>query len=1258
MPESPWPKLRTTPTLTPVAPDAALPYVELDVSSNFSFLRGASHPDELVTRAAELGYRAIALTDLHSLAGVVRAHEAAKQLNLKLIIGARLQFEDAPELLVWAPHRDAYGRLCRLLTLGKRRAEKGQCQLTLADFLDHQQGLLAAVVLGPRRRLDAPAMSALKDALGPRLSLAASCLYGRDDQTGLQRLIEQSRRWNIPLVATNPAHYHDPSRRMLQDVLCCIRHGCTIAQAGRRLFANAERYLKSPWQMHRLFAQHPSAIARALQIAQQCTFSLDELRYEYPDEIVPQGRSALDHLQQLTWQGARQRYPAGIPDKVRKLIEHELALIGQLRFEAYFLTVHDLVEFARGRGILCQGRGSAANSAVCYCLGVTSVDPARIDLLFERFISAARGEPPDIDIDFEHERREEVLQYIYQKYGRDRAGMTAEVITYRGRSAVRDVGKALGLSLDMVDQMARKLDWWERGTIDPQRLRECGLDPADRAVRQVVQLTAQLLGFPRHLSQHVGGMVMTRGPLCELVPIENAAMPQRTVIEWDKDDIDTLGILKVDCLGLGMLSCISKALGMIREEAMEGKEGIEATERRSDGATEGEERIEQWSNQEVNSILEAQPHGEGTDISRFDCVAKGQGVGQGRLYRDPTNAQRGAVWTHHPDASGSGVHCIQHCGRPCSPESSRLPEVFADRPRLSGGIDDADSDCIGVGTDADQSGGGVIDSRDRSCAARTHQGSGEQTISGCSSPSRNRSFAASHCFPSSLRRSVASSLHLHTIPPEDPAVYDMICHADTIGVFQIESRAQMSMLPRLRPRCFYDLVIEVAIMRPGPIQGDMVHPYLRRRSGQEPVHYPSEAIRGVLQKTLGVPLFQEQAMRLAIVGAGFDAAEADRLRRAMAAWKRRGGLEQFRDKFINGMLANGYSMAFAQQCFHQLHGFSEYGFPESHAASFALLVYVSAWLKRHHPAAFAAALLNSQPMGFYAPAQIIGDARNHGVEVRPMDINASHWDCTLEDSAPRQAPVAQSSRPRDSLWGMGGPALRIGLRQIKGFRQVHAERIVRHRQEHGPIKSIEQLQQRCGLPSTAIGLLARADALGSLGLSRRTAMWESLALEDEPSPLFDAVPVTEPSAGILLPVMPVGQEVMTDYRTAGHSLKHHPLELLRQELRTRDILPARQIQQAPNSHWVKSAGLVLVRQRPATAAGMVFMTLEDETGVINLMVRPTIYQRYRAAARHAGLLQVEGRIQRQGEVVNVVAQRLVDLSGLLEGWSGRSRDFH
>jgi error-prone DNA polymerase len=714
---------------------------------------------------------------------------------------------------------------------------------------------------------------------------------------------------------------------------------------------------------------------------------------------------------------------------------------------------------------------------------VTSVDPVRIDLLFERFISAARGEPPDIDIDFEHERREEVLQYIYQKYGRDRAGMTAEVITYRGRSAVRDVGKALGLSLDMVDQMARKLDWWERGTIDQQRLRECGLDPADRAVRQVVQLTAELLGFPRHLSQHVGGMVMTRGPLCELVPIENAAMPQRTVIEWDKDDIDTLGILKVDCLGLGMLTCISKALEMLNQR------------------------------------------------------------------------------------------------------------------RLPGNDDDAAS---------------------------------------------------------------TGGYQLHNLPPEDPAVYDMICHADTIGVFQIESRAQMSMLPRLRPRCFYDLVIEVAIMRPGPIQGDMVHPYLRRRSGQEPVHYPSEAMRGVLQKTLGVPLFQEQAMRLAIVGAGFNAAEADRLRRAMAAWKRRGGLEQFRDKFINGMLANGYSLAFAQQCFHQLHGFSEYGFPESHAASFALLVYVSAWLKRHHPAAFAAALLNSQPMGFYAPAQIIGDARNHGVEVRPMDINASHWDCTLEDSALRQAPVAppQSSRPNDPLWGMGGPALRIGLRQIKGFRQVHAERIVRHRQEHGPLKSIEQLQQRCGLPSTAIGLLARADALGSLGLSRRTAMWEALALEDEPSPLFDAVPVTEPSAGILLPVMPVGQEVMTDYRTAGHSLKHHPLELLRQELRTGDILTARQIQQAPNSHWVKSAGLVLVRQRPATAAGMVFMTLEDETGVINLMVRPTIYQRYRAAARHAGLLQVEGRIQRQGEVVNVVAQRLMDLSSLLEGWSGRSRDFH
>jgi error-prone DNA polymerase len=755
------------------------------------------------------------------------------------------------------------------------------------------------------------------------------------------------------------------------------------------------------------------------------------------------------------------------------LLNNELALIEQLKFEHYFLTVHDLVRFARSRGILCQGRGSAANSAVCYYLGVTSVDPSKIDLLFERFISAERGEPPDIDIDFEHERREEVIQYLYQKYGRDRAGLAAEVITYRGRSAIRDVGKALGLSLDMVDSMARKLDWWHRGVLNDQQIHETGLDPDDPNVRRVIAVSTELLGFPRHLGQHVGGMVMSRGPLCEVVPIENARMDDRTVVEWDKDDLEELGLLKVDVLGLGMLTCISKAFALV-----------------------------EW--------VEGNP------------------------------------------------------------------------------------------------------------------------------------------------------LQLHTLPAEDPAVYDMICDADTIGVFQIESRAQMTMLPRLRPRNFYDLVIEVAIVRPGPIQGNMVHPYLRRRNGEEEVSYPSEALRKVLHKTLGVPLFQEQAMRVAMVGAGFSGAEADQLRRAMAAWKRSTKLLHFHDRIIQGMLKNGYTREFAERCFEQIKGFGEYGFPESHSASFALLVYASAWLKRHQPAAFAAALINSQPMGFYQPAQIVRDAREHGVEVRPADVNQSDWDCSLEASGQMAAgggPRGCSLSPTGkSEWGAGGPAMRLGLRMIKGLRQADAGRIVAARGRVGRFGSIDQFKQTTGLSRKVLRRLAEADAFASLGLTRREALWEVMKLGDEQMPLYSAL--SSPGRGSLLPKMPLGQQVNTDYATVGLSLRAHPLALVRDVLKSQRIITAVELNQLPHGRWVKVAGLVLVRQRPGTASGIVFVTLEDETGVVNLIIRPQTYDRYRPAARHAGLLQCDGYVERQGQVIHVMAKRLFDRSELISGIEFASRDFH
>jgi len=1055
MPDPPPPKRQPVP-LKP-ADGARLeadahphPYAELHCRTNFSFLEGASHPDELVQQAAEHGYRALAITDTNSVAGVVRSHLAAKEIGLKLLIGAEITLVDASPTVLLATNRDAYGRLSRLITRGRRKAEKGSCLLNFADVAEHAEGLIACVVY----RDGSPEPAALpryRDLFGDRCYLLAELHRGAEDRAHVGRLIHASQTSGVPLVAANDVHYHDRSRQMLQDVLTATRHGCSVAELGLRRFPNAERFLRTRADMYRLFPECPDAVARTVEVADRCTFSLDELRYEYPEELCPPGMTPLEHLSRLTWEGARWRYPKRIPKKIRQLIEHELRLIEELHYEAYFLTVWDLVKFARGRDILCQGRGSAANSAVCYCLGVTSVDPDRIDLLFERFLSKERNEAPDIDIDFEHERREEVIQYVYEKYGRERAGMTATVITYRPRSAVRDVGKALGLSLDEVDAMAKSLENYNENDRLAGRFRESGFDPTTRTARQLRALVQEILGFPRHLSQHTGGMVLTQKPLCEIVPIENASMPARTVIEWDKDDLDALGILKVDCLALGMLTAIRKG---------------------------------------------------------FDLITK-----------------------HH--------------GR---------------------------------------------------------------------------------------------QMTLATIPAEDPGVYEMIQRADTMGVFQIESRAQMAMLPRLKPECFYDLVIEVAIVRPGPIQGEMVHPYLRRRAGEERVDYPDERIRDVLKKTLGVPLFQEQAMKLAIVAAGFTPGEADQLRRAMGAWRRSGVMDRFRQKLLDGMAANGYPAEFAERLFSQIRGFGEYGFPESHAASFALLVYASAWIKRYYPAVFAACLINSQPMGFYAPAQLIANARQHGVEVRPVDVSFSEWDCALEERV-----------------------LRLGFRMVSGLSKSHSDIIVAARAD-GPFAAFEDFARRTRLSNAVLSRLSKADVFGSLTLDRRNAHWQSLPVQ-RVMPLFDGAeeagraetadaepPVTLPAASPL-------SEVASDYQATGLSLRDHPMKFIRPVLDKMRIAKASDLAILPVNRRVKVAGLTLMRQRPGTASGITFVTLEDETGFANLIVRPEIWERYHAAARTATAMLAHGRLQRQDNVIHVLVTRLDDLSEMLSEIDPRSRDF-
>ena len=1027
-------------------------YAELEVTTNFSFLRSASHPAEMAKTAAALGLSAVAVADRNTLAGVVRAHQAANQAGIKLVVGARLDLQDAPSMLCFPTDRTAYGRLSRLITLGRRRAPKGECEIYLEDVFAHSGGQVF-VSLPPPDQETGPDdtytahLHRLREVFGRDVWLAARCRYHGDDGARLWALAQLAVDVNIPLVATNDVRMHVPDRKPLMDVLTCIREHCTIDQAGFRLTANAERHFKPPAEMARLFRRHPEAILQTMVIAERCAFSLDELRYEYPDDEAPPGTTPQAELKRLSWEGAETRYPDGIPAKVSTQIDYELKLIDELGYAPYFLTVHDIVRYARSQGILCQGRGSAANSTVCYCLGITAIDPAEIDLLFERFVSAERNEPPDIDVDFEHERREEVIQYIYAKYGRDRAGLAATVIHYRTRMAVREVGKAMGLTEDTVATLVATVWGWRSDGIERKHIREAGLDPDDARLSLAIRLACELTGFPRHLSQHVGGFVITRGPLSELVPIANAAMDDRTTIEWDKDDLDALGILKIDVLALGMLSCIRKG---------------------------------------------------------FDL----------------------------------------------------------------------------------------------------------------------------------LERHYSRKFDLATVPQGDSAVYDMLCEADSVGVFQVESRAQMTMLPRLKPRTFYDLVIEVAIVRPGPIQGDMVHPYLRRRNGEEQIDYPSEELRQVLEKTFGVPLFQEQAMKIAIVAAGFTPSEADQLRRAMATFRHTGTIHMFEEKLIEGMTANGYERDFAERCFRQIEGFGDYGFPESHAASFALLVYVSAWLKKHYPDVFAAAILNSQPMGFYAPAQLVRDARQHGVDVRPVDVNHSQWNNTLE--------------PLDE----GKYALRLGLRQIKGLPEDAATALTDARTALGrAFTDPAEINRLARLPAPILERLARADAYSSMKLRRRDALWAVRALPPAPLPLFESGENRE-DPKVSLPVMAIGEEVTHDYAALRLSLKTHPLALLRDELDTLRAVPAGQLIHTKDGTKVTVAGLALVRQRPGTASGVIFITLEDETGVANLVVWPKVFERFRRVVMAARLIRVTGRLQREGIVTHVIADHLEDMTHRLRALAG------
>jgi len=1053
-------------------------YAELHCRSNFSFLSGASHPEELVVRAHALGYAALALTDECSVAGVVRGHAEAKRLGLHYIVGAEMKLARAapaeqapgacgaaPRLVLLAMSRRGYGHLAHWITVARRRAAKGE-YLALASDLEGkvpaapmlaglpecQALLVAAEVLAAPAPFEALYAQALwlKTWFGERAAIAVS-LHHRPHDALLVELVERVAALSgLPVVATGAVLMHTRSRKPLHDVLTATRLGRPVGECGFELQPNAEAHLRPRARLATLY--RPEWMEATLERAARCTFSLDELRYEYPLEIVPEGHTPTSWLRRLTEEGAVRRFPGGVPPAVRATIEHELALIAELRYEPYFLTVADLVQWARGRGILCQGRGSAANSAVCYCLGVTEVDPARMNVLFERFVSRERNEPPDIDIDFEHQRREEVIQYVYRKYGRHRAALTGVVISYRPRSALRDVGRALGIDLERIDAVARGQHGFDGREVHAERLRENGFDPAAHHCRLWIELTRQLVGFPRHLSQHPGGFVIAKDDLSRLVPVENAAMDGRSVIQWDKDDLDALGLIKVDLLALGMLSAIRRALAFV---------------------------------------------------------------------------------------------------------AAKLGRPFA----------------------------------------------------------------------------------VQDVPAEDPSVYEMLARGDSVGTFQVESRAQMSMLPRLRPQAFYDLVIEVAIVRPGPIQGGMVHPYLRRRNGEEPVSYPSDEVRRALERTLGVPIFQEQVMQLAILAADFTPGEADSLRRAMAAWKRKGGLGPFHERLVGRMVAKGYERDYAEAIFRQIEGFGEYGFPESHAASFALLVYVSAWLKRHHPDAFLAALLDSQPMGFYAPAQLVRDAREHGVEVRPPCVHASAWDSTLEEAA--GAP--------------GLRAVRLGLNRVSGLAEDAARRIVGARAQ-GVFAGVEDLARRAALDGHALACLARADVLAPLAGHRHRAAWAVAGVDTRPTRLLAATR-TDERAPDALPAPGVAETVLADYRTTGLSLAGHPVALLREQLAVFKVQPATVLRGYPAGRLARASGIVTHRQRPETARGVVFVTLEDETGAVNVIVWPALAEAQRRPLLASTLLTVYGVWQREGDVQHLVARHLVDHTALLQGLAVKARNF-
>ncbi|WP_120078458.1 error-prone DNA polymerase [Aurantiacibacter odishensis] len=1073
-------------------------FVELGLVSCFTFLRGASDAVDLVLTARSLGYDAIGIADANSMAGVVRVHTEAKTLKMRPVIGCRIETVEGLAFLAYPMNRAAYGRLTTLISAGRMATlngewqDKGVCEISMQMLARHAEDVQLVLIPPPgfQENFTVPgwasnvvaldgtlregAVTGMLSDILPHLAaglptlrhLAASYLYIGDDIARIDRLDALARANGLSLLATNDVHYHAPDRRPLQDVMTAIRHKTTVARAGHLLHANAERHLKSPEQMQVLFARWPHAIRAAREVADACEFSLDELKYEYPEEIYPDGMRPQAHLESETWKGAKRRYPSGLPDTVKKTLERELALIGKLDLARYFLTIKDIVDFARSVDppILCQGRGSAANSAVCYCLEITSVDPAKHQLLFDRFISEERKEPPDIDVDFEHERREEVIQHIYRKYGRHRAGLTATVIHYRPRMAIREVGKAMGLSEDVTSALARTV-WGGWGKeVSEKHAAETGMDVTDPHLRRVLKLTEQMVGMPRHLSQHVGGFILTDGPLTETVPIGNGAMPDRSFIEWDKDDIEALGILKVDVLALGMLTCIKKCLDLLED--------------------------------------------------------------------------------HH------------------------------DRP-----------------------------------------------------------------------------LTLASVPREDPETYEMLRKGDSLGVFQVESRAQMNMLPRLRPREFYDLVIQVAIVRPGPIQGDMVHPYLKRRRGAEqvqipapsPDHGPPDELSSILERTLGVPIFQEQAMKIALDAAKFSSAEANRLRKAMATFRSRGMVDELQDMMVERMVTRGYDRDFAQRCFNQIRGFGEYGFPESHAASFAHLVYVSSWLKCHFPAAFACGLLNSQPMGFYAPAQIVRDAREHGVQVLPVDVNRSEWDCTLEVIG--KADDAKGGRLDRHI------ALRLGLRQVDGLPEHVAAALVTVRAESGPFADVAELRDRARVPVTHIERLASADAFGSLDMSRRQALWDARSLVGGSDlPLFAHADERDEGAEqgrAILPKMPLSEEVVADYQTTRLSLKAHPMSFLRASLAERGFVRACDLRGRKFRSMVNVAGVVLIRQRPGSAKGVCFITLEDETGVINLVVWPDLKEKQRTVVMGSRLMEVRGRVEYDDEVIHVIAHHMTDATQAL-----------